>query len=228
MSPGGPPTAPSPGPGPRPQAPAAIAIGASAGGPKALQTILAHLPPRLPAYLFLVQHIHPKFTAILARRLAEVSRVPVQVAADGTRVEMGRAYLAPGNHHMVLTRGRAGVIHIRLHQDSPSHGVRPAVDYLFASLAEAFGPRSIAVVLTGMGRDGLEGARAVKGRGGIVLAEAPESAVVYGMPRALVEAAVADRVVPLAGMAATILEVLAGRRRVRPGTAGKPTGSPAR
>ncbi len=186
--------------------PLALAIGASAGGPRALLTLLAGLELPGPFYAFLVQHIHPKFTHLLIRRLAEVAPAPVREAEDGAVVEPGCYYLAPGGRHLVVERAEPEGFRTHLTDDPPQHGVRPSVDALFASVAEAFGPRAVGVVLTGMGRDGLEGARAIKAQGGVILAEAQATCVVYGMPRALAEAGVADRLVPLDGMAAAIRE----------------------
>jgi two-component system chemotaxis response regulator CheB len=192
---------------PRPvrlRVPLALAIGASAGGPRALLKLLAGLDLPAPLYAFLVQHIHPRFTPLLVRRLAEVSPVPVREAEDGATVQPGCFYVAPGGRHLVVERAQPGAYRTRLTDDPPQHGVRPSVDALFASLATAFGPRVVGVVLTGMGRDGLEGARAIKARGGIILAEAEASCVVYGMPRALAEAGVADGLVPLDSMTEAI------------------------
>ena len=182
---------------------AAVAIGASTGGPQALLTVLGGLPADLPAYLFVVQHIHPKFTPMLARRLAERSPLAVVEGRDGEVARLGTAYLAPGGSHLSVERGRAGPV-VRLLDGPPRHGVRPCADILFTGLAATFGPRAVAVVLTGMGSDGLEGCRAVRARGGVVLAEAAETCAVFGMPRALVEAGVADQVVPVGAMAAAI------------------------
>jgi two-component system chemotaxis response regulator CheB len=186
------------------RAPVALAIGASAGGPRALLTLLPSLDIPAPTFAFLVQHIHPRFTRVLARRLTEVSAIPVQEAEDLATVEPGRLYLAPGGRHLVVERIRPSTYHTRLTEDPPRHGVRPAVDELFVSVAEAFGARTVGVVLTGMGRDGQDGARAIKARGGTVLAEAEATCVVYGMPRALAEAGLADRLVPLEEMAGAI------------------------
>ena len=186
--------------------PVALAIGASAGGPRALLTLLAGLDLPGQTLTFLVQHIHPKFTRILMRRLAEVSSLLVQEAEDLATAEPGRLYLAPAGRHLVVERVRPATYRTRLTEDPPRHGVRPAVDELFTSVAEAFGARTVGVVLTGMGRDGRDGARAIKLRGGTVLAEAEASCVVYGMPRALAEAGLADRLVPLDEMAAAIRE----------------------
>jgi two-component system chemotaxis response regulator CheB len=187
-----------------------LAIGASAGGPKALLRLLADLRLPLPAFVLLVQHIHPRFTRILTQRLGEVSRLPVQEAEDGAAMCPDRLYVAPGGRHLVVERVGPGAYRTRLTDDPPCHGVRPSVDALFTSVSEAFGPRAVAVVLTGMGRDGLEGARAIKTRGGTVLAESEETCVVYGMPRALAEAALADRVVPIGDMAAAVRHVCLG------------------
>lgn len=183
--------------------PAAVTLGASTGGPQALTTVLGGLPAGLQAYLFVVQHIHPKFTPMLARRLAERCALPVVEARDTEVARLGTVYLAPGGSHLSVERGRVGPI-LRLVDGPPRHGVRPCADVLFSAVARAFGPRAVAVVLTGMGSDGLEGCRAVRARGGLVLAEAAETCAVFGMPRALVEAGVADRVVPVGAMAAAI------------------------
>jgi two-component system chemotaxis response regulator CheB len=155
----------------------------------------------------LVQHIHPKFTSILGRRLNEAASIPVEEAQDDAAAKPGRVYLAPGGRHLVVERGWPGVFRMRLTDRPPRHGVRPSVDELFLSLAAVFGPRSIGVVLTGMGRDGLEGARAIKAQGGTVLAEAEATCVVYGMPRVLAEAGLTDRLIPIGEMAAAIREV---------------------
>jgi two-component system chemotaxis response regulator CheB len=167
-------------------------------------TVLGGLPSDLRAYLFVVQHIHPNFTPMLARRLAEQCSLPVVEARDGELARPGTVSLAPGGAHLSIERGRAGPI-LRLVDAPPRHGVRPCADILFGAVASVFGPRAVAVVLTGMGSDGLEGCRAVRARGGLVLAEAAETCVVFGMPRALVEAGVAHRVVPVGAMAAAIV-----------------------
>lgn len=187
--------------------PVGLAIGASTGGPKALLTLVAGLQLPVPAFIFLVQHIHPKFTRILGRRLGDVSLVPILEAEDGAVIQPGRLYLAPGGRHLTVERVGAAAYRTRLTDDPARHGVRPSVDTLFTSVAETFRSRAVGVVLTGMGRDGLAGAHAIKARGGVVLAESAETAVIYGMPRALAEAALADRMVPIEDMAAAIRQV---------------------
>ncbi len=186
--------------------PPALAIGASTGGPKALLTLLGELDLPTSTFVFLVQHIHPRFTRILSRRLGEASRLPVVEAQDGAVLHPGWIYLAPGSRHLKVERVGTGLYRTRLTDEPPRNGVRPSLDELFASVAQAFGSRVVGVVLTGMGRDGLAGAGAIKARGGIVLAEAEESCIVYGMPRALAEAELADRLVPIGKMAAAIRE----------------------
>jgi len=187
--------------------PVGIGIGASAGGPRALLTLLRGLELPRSALVFLVQHIHPKFTSVLSRRLSEAAALPVVEAEDGATATPGRVYMAPGGRHLVLDR--SWPCHYRMHltEQPPRHGVRPSVDELFVSLAAAFGPRAIGVVLTGMGRDGVEGARAIKAQGGTILAEAESTCTVYGMPRALAEAGLANRMVPIGEMAEIIREV---------------------
>jgi two-component system chemotaxis response regulator CheB len=194
----------------------AVVIGASTGGPKALGALLAGLPPDLPAYVFVVQHIHARFSPALARHLAREAGLPVEEAAHGVLAEPGRAYVAPGGRHLGLRRTRAGAVVLRLEDGPPVHGVRPSVDPLLIAAARLFEGRVVAVVLTGMGRDGLEGAGQVKQRGGIVLAEAEESCVVYGMPRALADAGLADRLVPLGRMGAAVVRAV-GELRKRDG-----------
>ncbi|MBI5166690.1 MAG: chemotaxis protein CheB [candidate division NC10 bacterium] len=171
-------------------------------------SLLSSLPADFPASILIVQHIHPKFTPILIRRLSEVSAFPVKEAENGETLKGSLAYVAPGDHHMEVERRDGGGVVIRLHQRPPLHGVRPSADLLFSSVSEAFLEKAVAVILTGMGQDGLVGAQAVKRQGGTVLAEAKESCVIYGMPRVVVEAQVADRVVPLKDMAGEILKIV--------------------
>ncbi|MDR7415656.1 MAG: chemotaxis-specific protein-glutamate methyltransferase CheB [Armatimonadota bacterium] len=167
-----------------------VAVAASTGGPAALTMLFSRLPPlRLP--LVVVQHMPPGFTAGLARRLHEVSRIRVEEAEDGVIPQPGVAYVAPGGRQLVVRDGRWAVV-----EPAPSEILRPSADVTFSSLAEAYSP-VLGVVLTGMGRDGLEGCRHIKRAGGLVIAQNQETSVVYGMPRAVVEAGLADFVLPL-------------------------------
>jgi two-component system chemotaxis response regulator CheB len=200
-------------PPPAPRAPGAeplvVAIAASTGGPDALPELLSPLPPDFPVPVLVVQHMPPVFTRLFARRLD--GRLPLQVAeaADGMELLPGRVYLAPGDQHLEVHRG-----HTVLHRAPPVHSCRPAADVLFRTVAEEYGPAAVAVVLSGMGRDGCAGAAEIRRRGGRVFAQDPESCAVFGMPRHVVEAGLAELVAPPSRLGAEIAKlVLAGVRR---------------
>jgi two-component system, chemotaxis family, protein-glutamate methylesterase/glutaminase len=163
--------------------PAAIGICASAGGPAVLERILRELPGDYPVPVLVVQHIAAGFVGGLARMLDERVALPVAVAAAGASVSRG-VWLAPDGAHLTLDRGRR----LQLDADTVAGQHRPSADILFANLAVTFGPAAVAVVLTGMGRDGSRGAAAVREAGGLVLAQDERSSVIYGMPRAAAEA----------------------------------------
>jgi two-component system, chemotaxis family, protein-glutamate methylesterase/glutaminase len=186
--------------------PHGLGIGASTGGPRALLALLAKLDIPSGTYIFLVQHIHPKFTHLLTRRLGEVATLPVVEAEGDAQARPGQIYVAPSGRHLLVEYRWPSTYRTQFDEGPLRNGVRPSVDALFTSLAKAFGNRAVGVVLTGMGRDGLEGARAIKESGGVVLAEAESTCTVYGMPRALAEAGLADRMVPIGEMAAAIRE----------------------
>jgi two-component system chemotaxis response regulator CheB len=176
-----------------------VVIGASTGGPKALPEVLSRLPANLPAAVLIVQHMPEGFTRSFAERLNWVSPLEVKEAEEGEEIHQGKVYLAQGNRHLLLD-GR------RLHlDDGPKvNYVRPAIDVLMRSVAPIYGPRTIGVVLTGMGADGAEGMRSIKQNGGKTVVQDEGTCVVYGMPKAVVEAHAADRVVPLEDIAQAI------------------------
>jgi two-component system, chemotaxis family, protein-glutamate methylesterase/glutaminase len=178
-----------------------LAIASSTGGPRALAALVPQLPSPLGAGSVIVQHMPAGFTASLAKRLDGASRLAVKEAAPGDRLVPGTVLLAPGGDHLRMDGDRA-----RLSREDPVGGLRPRADLTIADLAERFGPRLVLCVLTGMGADGTEGARAVKRHGGRVLAEDRSTCTVYGMPRAVAEAGLADRVAPLHEMARAIVE----------------------
>jgi two-component system chemotaxis response regulator CheB len=181
-----------------------IAIGASTGGPHALNQVVPAFPAALGVPVVIVQHMPPVFTAMMAARLNEVSQVRVHEAAEGQPVEAGHAYIAPGGKHLeVAVRGAQTVAH--LHEGPPENSCRPAVDVLFRSVARVYGAGALAVVLTGMGHDGMRGSQFIREAGGRVVAQDQLSSVVWGMPGAVAEAGLADEVVTLGGMAAAIL-----------------------
>ena len=205
-----------------------LVIGVSTGGPNALAEILSVLPGEFPLPIVIVQHMPPMFTRFLAERLASISRIAVREGEDGGLLEPGVAWVAPGDHHVLLRRDR-DQLRLGVNQDPPVNSCRPAVDPLFRSAAEVGGNRTLALILTGMGQDGLRGAEAVHRAGGQVLAQDEASSVVWGMPGAIVAAGLADRVLPLGGIGSElILRSAVGRLPRLPGAATLPRPEPAR
>jgi two-component system chemotaxis response regulator CheB len=190
--------------GPRPFRPGGpvIVIGASTGGPRALRRILSDLPADLGAAVTVVQHMPAGFTGALAQRLNESSSLAVQEAVDGDRLACGLALVAPGGYHLRFNGKRR----VAVDEAARRNFVRPSVDVAMESAAAHHGAAAIGVVLTGMGADGTDGARSIKAAGGRVVVEHESTSVVYGMPRSIVEAGLADRVAPLPEIAATLVE----------------------
>jgi two-component system chemotaxis response regulator CheB len=179
--------------GPGGGAPRAVVIAASTGGPRALAQLLPALPGRLGEGALIVQHMPAGFTGSLAARLDRMSSLHVREAALGDQLDPGTALVAPGGSHLRID----GTRHARLTDEPPVGGLRPRADLTIADVVDVWGERTLLVVLTGMGRDGAQGARAVRAAGGRVLCEAAETCTVYGMPRAVVEDGLADLVLPL-------------------------------
>ncbi|MDY0341053.1 MAG: chemotaxis-specific protein-glutamate methyltransferase CheB [Coriobacteriia bacterium] len=185
-----------------------VAIAASTGGPPALETVFSGLDSGFDAAYLVVQHLPHGFTGSLARRLARTSDLEFMVAEDGMAVGRGVAYIAPHGLHMVVSGRRTMRIAL---EDTPSmHGVRPAADPLFESVAGAVGAAAIGVVLTGMGTDGARGARSILDVGGMTIAQDEQTSVVWGMPGAAVRRGAAQRVVPLDSVASEIRRTLRG------------------
>jgi two-component system chemotaxis response regulator CheB len=181
-----------------------VVIGCSTGGPGALHQIIPRLPADLPAAVLIVQHMPPGFTRSLAQRLDEISAIHVKEAAEEDRVANGLVLLAPGGYHMLVDR--EGVI--RLDQEPPMHGVRPAVDKTFEAVVPLWGDRLVGVILTGMGYDGAKGMMGVKRHGGRTIAEDASTCVVYGMPKVVVEMGLADQVLPVHEIAEAIVRLV--------------------
>lgn len=173
-----------------------VAIGTSTGGPDALATLLPPLPAALPVPIVIVQHMPPRFTGLLAERLNAHCPWPVVEATDGCRLASGAVWIAPGGRHLEV-QGLPGAYRAKLTDDALVHGCRPSVDVMYRSLARRDAGNVLAVVLTGMGRDGADGAKLLHDRGCTVIAQDQDSSVVWGMPGAVVEAKIADAVLPL-------------------------------
>jgi two-component system chemotaxis response regulator CheB len=187
-----------------------VLIGVSTGGPNALAKVLPELPANLGAPVFIVQHMPPLFTQALAERLNGSCAIRVKEGENGEIAVNNSAYIAPGGKQMRLAPGPNGEIVIQLTDDPPECDCRPAADYLFRSAALKFPGRSIAAVLTGMGKDGTQGLRLLKRHACFSIAQDEASCVVFGMPREAILAGVVDVVVPLEKVAASIVRSIAG------------------
>lgn len=189
-------TRPLPGAHPHPQV---VVIGASTGGPKALTEVLAALGGTFPLPVLIVQHMPPMFTPMLARHLEKDSGRPTQEARDGLPIERGHTYVAPGGFHMVIAK-RDGRYAVSVNQEPPEHFCRPSVNPLFRSAARTYGAATLAVMLTGMGEDGIEGSRELVATGARLIAQDEATSVVWGMPAAVARAGLAEQVLPLSAV----------------------------
>lgn len=188
-----------------------VAIGTSTGGPAALREVLTEIPANFPVPIVIVQHMPPLFTKILAESLEKKIAIPISEAVDGTLLEAGQAYIAPGNYHMVLEY-RNNRYQLFLNQDPEVNYCRPSVDVLFHSVAKAYGKHVLSVIMTGMGQDGMNGCQDIKNKGGGVLAQDQASSVVWGMPGAVSKAGLADQILPLKDIAAAIIQQVKYKR----------------
>ena len=180
-----------------------LAIGSSTGGPQALLALLRNLDRSIQVPVLITQHMPPTFTTILAEHVARASGRACAEAQDGEPIKSGCIYIAPGDWHMVVEQGVDGVV-IRLNQQPAVNFCRPAVDPMFSSVARVYDGRVLAVVLTGMGQDGLNGGKAIIEAGGTVIAQDEATSVVWGMPGAVATAGVCSAVLPLDQMSGFI------------------------
>ncbi|MFD0869171.1 Chemotaxis response regulator protein-glutamate methylesterase [Chlamydia abortus] len=186
-----------------------VAIGTSTGGPRALQQVLSGFPANFPAPILIVQHMPPVFTSSLARRLDSSSAIRVVEAEDGMTVRSGTAYIAPGGYHLLLQREGADQYRTRLSAEGTRSGHRPSVDVLFESLLPFKELKRHAVLMTGMGSDGAAGMLALKQAGAVTtIAEAEETCVVYGMPRAAVERGAAIHILPQQHISGKLVQLI--------------------
>ena len=173
-----------------------VAIASSTGGPMALSELLPKLPKKFPVPIVITQHMPKEFTGSFAKRLNESSQIEVVEGFEGLTLKPGRAVIAPGGSHLIIKR-RQGTSVCSLSDAPPVLSVKPAANIMFLSLADEYGGNVLCVILTGMGRDGTDGAIALKKRGAYVIAESQKTCVVYGMPKAAADAGIVDEILPL-------------------------------
>lgn len=190
---------------------AVVAIGASTGGPAALDVVLSALPASFPLPVLVVQHMPELFTGMLAERLGQRCELPVCEAREAMAVEPGRVYLARGDWHMEVVATHREPPALHLHQGPLENHCRPSVDVLFRSVAALYGRAALCVMLTGMGADGLASSRMVCAAGGMVLAQDQATSVIWGMPGAVAQAGLAQRVLPLPAITPEILRLCSKR-----------------
>lgn len=185
-----------------------VSIGTSTGGPKALQEIIPKLPKDFPTPIVIAQHMPPNFTGPFAERLNQLSQITVKEAEEGEPLKNGVAYVAPGRGHMRVKRVRGIETILTISDNKDEFIYRPSVDALMLSVAEFFPGRALGVILTGMGNDGLKGLIELKKTGGRIFAQNEDTCVVYGMPKAVVDAGIADKVLSLEEMAGEIINAV--------------------
>jgi two-component system, chemotaxis family, protein-glutamate methylesterase/glutaminase len=185
-----------------------VAIGVSTGGPEALQAILPALPVEFPVPIVIVQHMPAIFTRSLAERLNQTCRLDVQEAQNGEVLEPGSVRFGPGDQHILVQKMARGV-KIRLSSDPPVNSCRPSVDVLFRSVAKSYGRKALALVLTGMGKDGLEGARELRHAGALIYVQDEPSSVVWGMPGVIAKNHLSNKVIPLSRIAYELTRTVA-------------------
>jgi two-component system chemotaxis response regulator CheB len=183
--------------------PQVVAIGVSTGGPDALARLLPSLPANFPLPVLIAQHMPPIFTSLLAARLSAKSAFPVRECVDGEPLQPGCAVLAPGDFHMIVSQ--EDVTRLRVHQGARENYCRPSVDVLFRSVSQVYGGRALAIVLTGMGQDGLRGCEALRTAGARVYVQDESSSVVWGMPGFVARNGLADKILPLDQIGAEIV-----------------------
>jgi two-component system chemotaxis response regulator CheB len=197
-----------------------VALGTSTGGPNALADVLAAIPKDFPVPVVIVQHMPPTFTRFLAERLSRICGIPVNEATGTETLRPGMAWIAPGDRHLALAR-RGTVVQLELLLSPPQNSCRPSVDVLFESVALAFGRKVLGVVMTGMGQDGLRGAREIATAGGRVWAQDERTSVVWGMPGFVVQQGLAQRVLPVSMIGPEIVRSVMSSRGAATASAGQ-------
>lgn len=188
----------------------AVVIAASTGGPRALEAVFSALPKNMRVPIIIVQHIPAEFSPSLAKRLEAAHGPKVMLAADGTVIEPGNAYLAPGGYHLRLEKRNGKGVVARLDDSDPVQYVKPSANILFESAARCFGDGLLGIVMTGMGSDGARGAKAIRAAGGRVIVQDETTSVIFGMARAVIKEKAADDIVPLDRIPHRIIEFAEG------------------
>ncbi|MCE9572012.1 MAG: chemotaxis response regulator protein-glutamate methylesterase [Deltaproteobacteria bacterium] len=181
--------------------PSVVVIGASTGGPNALVELLRATPTDFAAPILIAQHMPAGFTRTLAERLSSLTPHSVAEATNGAMLSPGQIVVAPGDYHMLIAPAPGGRLQVELNQAAPENQVRPAVDVLFRSAAKCSGTNALALVLTGMGQDGLRGCEAIRKAGGMIMVQDEASSIVWGMPGAVAKAHLADAILPIPELA---------------------------
>ncbi len=189
-----------------------VAIGVSTGGPVALQEVLSKIPENFPVGIVIAQHMPPNFTKLLAERLNSISKIEVREAQTGDRIQPGLALIAQGGKNLIFKKILGGKI-VEI-VDKPNTLYKPSIDIMMESASEVFGDKVLGVIMTGMGKDGVEGLKKVKERGGYVIAQNEETCVVYGMPKAVIDAGLSDIILPLEKIGEAISEIAKERREI--------------
>lgn len=186
-----------------------VAIGVSTGGPPCVQKILSSLPADFPACILIAQHMPAAFTGPFAKRLDGVSKITVTEAKDGDPIKPGHAYVCPGGKHISL-RAKGALMDVMVSTEPTTALYKPTANVLFESVGNLHGRKSAAIILTGMGNDGVEGMKIFKEKGGYVLAQNEQSCVVYGMPKAVVDAGLADQILDVDHIADALITAVKG------------------
>jgi two-component system chemotaxis response regulator CheB len=190
--------------------PELIAIGSSTGGPQALPQVIGPMFNRVRQPIVITQHMPPAFTQLLAEHLQRSTSFPTVQASDGMPLLPGRVHIAPGGRHLLFARRNEGVVCV-LDDGPPENFCKPAVDPMLRSITDLYGGKVIAVILTGMGHDGLEGCRSLVAAGGTVLAQDEATSVVWGMPGAVAQAGLCEAVLPVSGLGEKVVAMAGGR-----------------
>jgi two-component system chemotaxis response regulator CheB len=185
-----------------------VTIGCSTGGPKALQTLLSKIPDNFPVPILIAQHMPANFTGPFAERLNNLSALDVKEAEHGETIQRGTAYIAPGRGHMGVLRKKITETVISISENINGYTYRPSVDALILSVLESYSGRVLGVILTGLGNDGEKGMKEIKNKGGSTVVESEDSCVVYGMPKAVVQAGIADKILHIDAIAGVLINTV--------------------